>query len=50
MEDTVSYARGERVRDNAQLVARATGLAKIAQRPPMSPTEVRTLLSVAQSN
>jgi len=50
MEDTVSYARGERVRDNAQLVARAAGLAKIAQRPPMSPGEVRTLLSVAQSN
>jgi uncharacterized protein (DUF849 family) len=50
MEDTVSYARGERVRDNAQLVARATGLAKIAQRPPMSPAEVRTLLNVAQSN
>ena len=50
MEDTVTYARGERVRDNAQLVARAAGLAKIAQRPPMSPAEVRTLLSVAQSN
>jgi len=50
MEDTVSYARGERVRDNAQLVARAAGLAKIAQRPPMSPAEVRTLLSVSQSN
>ncbi|HYQ69938.1 3-keto-5-aminohexanoate cleavage protein [Actinophytocola sp.] len=50
MEDTVSYARGERVRDNAQLVARATGLAKIAQRPPMSPADVRTLLNVAQSN
>jgi 3-keto-5-aminohexanoate cleavage enzyme len=50
MEDTVSYARGERVRDNAQLVARATGLAKIAQRPPMSTSEVRTLLSVSQSN
>jgi 3-keto-5-aminohexanoate cleavage enzyme len=50
MEDTVSYARGERVRDNAQLVARATGLAKIAQRPPMSSAEVRTLLNVAQSN
>jgi 3-keto-5-aminohexanoate cleavage enzyme len=50
MEDTTSYARGEPVRDNAQLVARATGLAKIAQRPPMSPREVRTLLSVSQSN
>ncbi|HEX6356837.1 3-keto-5-aminohexanoate cleavage protein [Actinophytocola sp.] len=50
MEDTVSYARGERVRDNAQLVARAAGLAKIAQRPPITPAEVRTLLRVAQSN
>jgi 3-keto-5-aminohexanoate cleavage enzyme len=50
MEDTVSYARGERVRDNAQLVARAAGLSKIAQRPPMSTNEVRTLLSVSQSN
>jgi uncharacterized protein (DUF849 family) len=50
MEDTVSYARGERVRDNAQLVARAAGLAKIAQRPPMPVGEVRTLLKVAQSN
>jgi uncharacterized protein (DUF849 family) len=50
MEDTVSYARGERVRDNAQLVARAAGLAKIAQRPPLPADEVRTLLKVAQSN
>jgi uncharacterized protein (DUF849 family) len=50
MEDTVSYARGQRVKDNAQLVARAAGLAKIAQRPPLSTAEVRTLLSVAQSN
>jgi 3-keto-5-aminohexanoate cleavage enzyme len=50
MEDTVSYARGERVRDNAQLVARAAGLAKIAQRPPLSPADVRSLLCVAQSN
>jgi 3-keto-5-aminohexanoate cleavage enzyme len=50
MEDTVSYARGERVKDNAQLVARAAGLAKIAQRPPLTPAEVRALLRVAQSN
>ncbi|MCA1655200.1 MAG: 3-keto-5-aminohexanoate cleavage protein [Pseudonocardiaceae bacterium] len=50
MEDTISYARGERVKDNAQLVARAAGLAKIAQRPPLSTAEVRTLLRVAQSN
>src|SRR5882724_484031 len=35
MEDTVSYARGQRVKDNAQLVARAAGLARISQRPPL---------------
>jgi uncharacterized protein (DUF849 family) len=50
MEDTVSYARGERVKDNAQLVARAAGLAKIAQRPPLAVGAVRDLLGVAQSN
>jgi uncharacterized protein (DUF849 family) len=46
MEDTVTYARGERVRDNAQLVARAAGLARIGQRPPLGANEVRTLLGV----
>lgn len=50
MEDTISYARGQRVKDNAQLVARAAGLAKIAQRPPLPVAEVRELLKVAQSN
>ena len=47
LEDTVSYARGERVKDNAQLVARAAGLARIAQRPPLPVDEVRGLLGVA---
>jgi uncharacterized protein (DUF849 family) len=46
MEDTISYARGERVRDNAQLVARAAGVARIAQRPPLPPDEARRLLGV----
>lgn len=50
MEDTVSYARGERVRNNAQLVTRAAELASVAQRPPLSADEVRTLIGVAQSN
>jgi 3-keto-5-aminohexanoate cleavage enzyme len=47
MEDTVSYARGERVKDNAQLVARAAGLARIAQRPPLPAAEARDLLGVS---
>ncbi len=46
MEDTLTYAPGEPVRDNAQLVARATGLARIAQRPPLSTTEARQLLGI----
>lgn len=50
MEDTLSYARGERVKDNAQLVARASGLARIAQRPPLPPSDVRDLLKVLHRN
>jgi uncharacterized protein (DUF849 family) len=46
MEDTLTYGPGEPVRDNAQLVARAAGLSRIAQRPPASPAEVRTLLGI----
>ena len=46
MEDTLSYAPGEPVRDNTQLVARAVGLAKIAQRPPMAIADARALLGV----
>ena len=46
MEDTLTYAPGEPVRDNAQLVARAAGLARIAQRPPMSTQDARDLLGI----
>jgi 3-keto-5-aminohexanoate cleavage enzyme len=46
MEDTLTYAPGEAVRDNVQLVARAVGLARIAQRPPLDPTAARTLLGI----
>jgi uncharacterized protein (DUF849 family) len=44
MEDTLTFARGEPVRDNAQLVERAAALAALAQRPPMSPDDARALL------
>jgi 3-keto-5-aminohexanoate cleavage enzyme len=50
MEDTVSFARGQRVRDNAQLVERAAAFATLAQRPPMAPAETRKLIGVAESN
>jgi uncharacterized protein (DUF849 family) len=46
MEDTLTYAPGEPVRDNAQLVARAAGLARIAQRPPMTADDARVMLGV----
>jgi 3-keto-5-aminohexanoate cleavage enzyme len=46
MEDTLTYAPGEPVRDNTQLVARAAGLARIAQRPPMSTDDARRLLGI----
>lgn len=46
MEDTLTYAPGEPVRDNTQLVARAAGLARIAQRPPMNTDDARSLLGI----
>jgi len=46
MEDTLTYAPGEPVRDNTQLVARAAGLARIAQRPPMSTDDARSMLGI----
>jgi 3-keto-5-aminohexanoate cleavage enzyme len=46
MEDTLTYGPGEPVRDNAQLVARAAGLARIAQRPPATPAETREVLGI----
>ena len=49
MEDTLTYSPGEPVRDNAQLVARAAGLARIAQRPPMTPDQARDLLGIART-
>lgn len=48
MEDTLSFARGVPVRDNAQLVERAAALARLAGRPPLRPAEVRDLLRVTE--
>jgi uncharacterized protein (DUF849 family) len=46
MEDTLSYARGRPVARNAELVERAAELARIAQRPPISPADARALLGI----
>ncbi|HEX2498431.1 MAG TPA: 3-keto-5-aminohexanoate cleavage protein [Actinomycetes bacterium] len=44
MEDTLTFAKGQPVRDNAQLVERAAQLAAIAGRPAMTPADARALL------
>jgi uncharacterized protein (DUF849 family) len=46
MEDTLTFAPGRPVRDNAELVERAASLATLALRPPMSTDEARALLNV----
>ena len=46
MEDTITYAKGQPVESNMQLVARAVGFARLAQRPPANPDEARALLGV----
>lgn len=46
MADTLSYSDGVEVRDNTQLAARATGVAKIAQRPPLLPAQAREVLDL----
>ena len=46
MEDTVTYAKGQRVESNMQLVARAVGFTRLAQRPPLDADEARALLGV----
>ena len=46
MEDTLTFAKGEPVTDNVQLVARAAELATLAQRPPMTTGEAHAMLNV----
>jgi len=46
MEDTLTFAPGEPVRDNEQLVVRASGFARHALRPPLSTQEARAMLGV----
>jgi 3-keto-5-aminohexanoate cleavage enzyme len=46
MEDVLTFAKGQPVQHNAELVERAASMATLAQRPPMPPTDVRDLLRV----
>jgi len=46
MEDTLTFAKGQPVRDNAQLVERAAQLGTLVGRPPMTTDEARALLNV----
>jgi len=48
MEDTITYAKGQPVESNMQLVARAVGFARLAQRPPMTTDEARVMLGVGK--
>ncbi|HET6909821.1 MAG TPA: 3-keto-5-aminohexanoate cleavage protein [Mycobacteriales bacterium] len=48
MEDTLTFAAGNAVRDNAQLVERAAAAAELAQRPPMPVAEARAMLGVKE--
>src|SRR5690606_26810738 len=49
LEDTVTFARGRPVKDNAELVIRAAALAELAQRPAMSPADAHAFLGVSAS-
>jgi 3-keto-5-aminohexanoate cleavage enzyme len=46
MEDTLTYAKGQPVESNMQLVARAVSFAHLAQRPPATPDQARELLGI----
>jgi len=46
MEDTLTFAKGQPVTDNAQLVTRAAEFATLAQRPPMTTGEAHAMLNV----
>ncbi|WP_020520636.1 BKACE family enzyme [Catelliglobosispora koreensis] len=47
MEDTVTYAKGQPVESNMQLVARAAAFARLAQRPPLTTAEARDMLGIS---
>jgi 3-keto-5-aminohexanoate cleavage enzyme len=49
MEDTITYRKGQPVESNMQLVARAVGFARLAERAPLTTDEARALLGVTSA-
>jgi 3-keto-5-aminohexanoate cleavage enzyme len=47
MEDVLTISRGVPVESNAQLVARAVEVGRLAQRTPMTAAEAKDLLGLA---
>jgi 3-keto-5-aminohexanoate cleavage enzyme len=48
MEDTLTYAKGQPVQRNDELVSRAADLARLMQRPPLTTDQAREVLSIKQ--
>jgi 3-keto-5-aminohexanoate cleavage enzyme len=48
MEDNLTYAKGQPVQRNDELVSRAADLARLMQRPPLTTDEARVLLSIKE--
>jgi uncharacterized protein (DUF849 family) len=46
MEDNLIFAKGRPVEHNSELVTRASQIATLMQRPPMSTTEARAALAI----
>jgi 3-keto-5-aminohexanoate cleavage enzyme len=48
MEDTLTYAKGQPVQRNDELVSRVADMARLMQRPPLTTDQARALLSVKE--
>jgi 3-keto-5-aminohexanoate cleavage enzyme len=48
MEDTLTYAKGQPVQRNDELVSRVADLARLMQRPPLTTDQARAALSIKQ--
>ena len=48
MEDTLTYAKGQPVQRNDELVSRAADLARLMQRPPLTTDQARAVLSIKE--